>query len=65
MSGWTEIEEGTIKIIHHSTASIIELLITADEEVEEGKLEKVITKLLIDYATFSDLRKVINQTQFP
>jgi hypothetical protein len=65
MSGWTEREEGTVKIIHHSTSSLIEMLITTDEEVEQGKIEKVTEKVWFDYGTFSDLRKVVNQTDFP
>ena len=65
MSGWTEREEGTVKIIHHSTSSLIEMLITTDEEVEQGRVEKLTIKVWFDYGTFSDLRKVINQTDFP
>lgn len=65
MSGWTEKEEGTVKLIHHSTSSTIEMLITTDEEVKPGKVEKVTTKIWFDYATFSDLRKVVNKTDLP
>lgn len=65
MSGWTQREEGTVKIIHHSTSSLIEMLVTRNEEVEEGIVEKVTTQMWFDYATFSDLREVINQTDFP
>ena len=65
MSGWTEREEKSIKIIHHSTSSSIEMLITTNEEVEQGKFEKVTQKVWFDYGTFSDLRKVVNQTDFP
>lgn len=65
MSGWTEREEGTVKIIHHSTSSSIEMLITTDEEAEQGRVEKSTIKVWFDYGTFSDLRKVINQTDFP
>lgn len=65
MSGWTEREERSVKIIHHSTSSFIEMLITTEEEVEQGKIEKATTKVWFDYDTFSDLRKVVNLTDFP
>ena len=65
MSGWTEREYGCIKIKHHSTSSLIEMTITTDEEVEQGKWEKVKQTVWFDYITFANLRKVLNQTDFP
>lgn len=65
MSGWTEREVGDVKIIHHSTSSLIEMKITTDKEVEQDKWEKVTETVWFDYGTFSDLRKVVNQTDFP
>lgn len=65
MSGWIEHEVRGVKLIHHSTSSTIEMLITTNEEVKEGKFEKVTERFCFDYGTFSDLRKVVNQTDFP
>lgn len=65
MSGWTEREHGDIKIKHYSTSSLIEMTITKDEEVEQGKWGKVKETVWFDYGTFADLRKVVNQTDFP
>jgi len=65
MNGWTKIKHGDVTIKHHSTSSLIEMTITMDEEVEQGKVEKVKQTVWFDYATFSDLREVINQTDVP
>ena len=65
MSGWTEREHGDIKIKHHSTSSLIEMTITTMEELEQGKNSEVRQTIWFDYGTFSDLRKVLNQTNFP
>jgi hypothetical protein len=65
MSGWTEREHGDIKIKHHSTSSLIEMTIISDEEIEQGKWEKVKQTVWFDYGTFADLREVMNQTDFP
>jgi hypothetical protein len=65
MSGWTERENGCVRIIHHSTSSLIEVLITTHEEVEQGVIKKTTKQLWLDYASFCDLRIVVNQTDFP
>jgi len=65
MSGWTEIENGDIKIKHHSTSSLIEMIITKHEEIEQGKFVKFKQKVWFDYKTFSDLRKVMNKADLP
>ncbi len=62
---WTEIKVNSVKIIHHSTSSSIEMLITTDEEIEQGKVEKVTQIIWFDYYTFSDLKKAVNQTDLP
>jgi len=59
MSGWTEREYGDVKIKHYSTSSLIEMTITKDEEVEQGRMEKVKETVWFDYRTFSDLRKLM------
>lgn len=61
MSGWTVRENESVKIKHHSTCSLIEMTITTDEEAEEGKWEKIKETVWLNYAQFSDLKKVINQ----
>ena len=65
MSGWTSLEHRSVKLAHHSTSSLVEITITAEEEVEQGRFGKVVETIWVDYATFSDLRKAINQTDFP
>ncbi len=65
MSGWTKREHGEVKIKHHSTSSSIEMTITTEEEIEQGRCEKVKQTVWFDYNTFADLREVVNQTDFP
>jgi len=65
MSGWTEREHGDVKIKHYSTSSQIEMTITTMEELEQGKSSEVKQTIWFDYGTFSDLREVVNQTDFP
>lgn len=65
MSGWTEIEKGSVKLKHHSTPSLIEVTITKELEVDWGKVEKTEQTFWLDYIGFSDLREAINSTDFP
>ena len=65
MSGWTEREAGNVKIKHHSTSSQIEMTITTMEKIEPGQSSEVKQTIWFDYETFTDLRKVVNQTNFP
>ena len=62
---WVTVEVGTVKLIHHSTSSTIEMVVTDDEEVSQGVFEKVSNSFWFDYGTFPDLRDAINQTNFP
>lgn len=62
MSGWTEREHGDIKIKHHSTSSQIEMTITTRDEIDNHEVKETVW---FDYGSFSDLRKVINETEFP
>jgi Zn-dependent M32 family carboxypeptidase len=61
MSSFSEVEEGDIKIIHHSAASLIEVIITREQEVEQGIFEKVKEPFWFEYSSFDDLKKAINR----
>ena len=65
MSGWTTREVGTVWMKHHSTASLIEIKITSNQEVKQGRFEKVVEEIWMDYEVFSDFRKAIALTDFP
>jgi plasmid maintenance system antidote protein VapI len=65
MSGWTKAIEKSVEIIHHSTASVIQVKITSLEEVDWGKVENVTREFWLNYQEFSDLKEVINSVDFP
>ncbi len=62
MGGFTDININTVKIKHFSTASIIRITFTHNEETQQGNTEEVITEQYFSYAEFSDLKKAINLT---
>ena len=59
MSGFTTVEKGTIKIVHHSTSSLIQVIIKDKVEVEQGKFEDFDKIVWLDYTEFSDLKEAI------
>lgn len=65
MSGWKEVEVGSVKMKHWSTSSLIEITIETEDETVQGVVENVLQTVWMDYATFSDLRNAINQTEMP
>lgn len=65
MSGWTEQKKGSVKIIHHSTSSTIEIQVTSIEPVDWGKEESVTYRLWLNYEEFKCLKKVVNSVDFP
>jgi hypothetical protein len=65
MSGWTKVKEDSVLLTHHSTASVIQITITQDEEVEQGKTEKQTFSIWLEYSTFCDLKNAVNKTDFP
>ena len=63
MSGFAKINEGTVEIEHLSTASVIKITFTHQEQKsQQGETEGVITELWLEYAEFSDLKKAVNRT---
>jgi len=60
MDNWITRERRSVKLIHHSTSSAIQLIITEMEEVEYGKSELVQREIWFDYYTFADLKYLIN-----
>lgn len=61
MIDWIEKEHGNVKMKHYSTSSLIEIIITTEEEVGQGEFMKVEESVWVDYNTFSDLQKVIKE----
>jgi len=59
MSGFTIIEKGTVKIVHHSTSSLIEVIIKDREEVEQGQSKELDKIVYLDYTQFDDLAEAI------
>lgn len=54
MSGWISSENGDVKLIHHSTASIIQIVVTDEHGTSE---------LWLDYYQFEQLKKAIKHTE--
>ena len=54
MDNWTEREEGTVKIVHHSTSSCIEIIMDEGDDPE--------SHYWFDYYQWSDLLKAIEKT---
>lgn len=50
---WTEKQHGNIKLIHYSTASLIQIVITGDCESKE--------EIFLTYEEFDDLREVMKE----
>lgn len=61
MSGWTEIKEGRIKLIHHSASSLVELIIIRSEEVTQGSWEDKEETIWLDYYEISSLKDALNK----
>lgn len=60
---FTEREKGSVKIINHSTAAVIEIQITEDVEYEQGSFRKETHSTWMDWSTFSDLKEAIKATE--
>lgn len=63
MSGWTKRQVGNIELIHHSTASLVEIIIHSDELTERLVPEIHQKSIYLDYEEFDDLKKAIELTQ--
>lgn len=63
MSGWVKVESGSVEIEHLSTSSLIKIIITEQEEYEQGKFKEVKKEVWLDYYTWYDLQEAINKTQ--
>lgn len=59
MTNFTQRESGNVKIIHHSTSSVIEIIIRIDKEVSQSKFERVTETVWLDYETFNNLKKLV------
>lgn len=60
MENWTELEQGSIKMEHNSTASLVKITIKGREEVSPGVFEDTETEIWLDYGQFSDLQKIVS-----
>jgi hypothetical protein len=61
MSGWTEREEKSVKLIHHSTSSIVEIQVTENVEYKQGSFREETHSTWLDYSSFDDLVKAISK----
>ena len=58
---WTEKEHGNVKLKHYSTSSLIEMIITTEEEVRQGEFLKIEESIWLDYNSFYNLEKIIQK----
>jgi hypothetical protein len=65
MSGWIKQEYGNVKMELYSTSSLVKMILTMEEEVSPGRWEMDEEIVWLDYTTFSNLKNLINQIQFP
>lgn len=61
MSGWIEKEVGKVKLVHHSTSSVVQIIVTDREEYMPGHFREETNELWIDYNQFEDLKNVIKE----
>ncbi len=61
MSGWQEIEIGNVKMVHHSTSSIVQIIVKDKEEYQPGCFREETNELWIDYSQLQDLIETINK----
>lgn len=57
MDNWTKIEVGYVTLIHHSTASVIEIVVTNDDSELPPK------NIWLDYYDFEALKDAIKKIQ--
>lgn len=63
MSGFTKIKENTVEIEHFSTAGLIKITFTHQQQkTQQGEMEEIVTEQWFEYAQFSDLKKAVNLT---
>lgn len=55
MSGWLKIQEGHITLVHHSPASVIEVIVDYPNESAP-------TSIWLDYYEWEDLKKAIQKS---
>jgi hypothetical protein len=60
MNGLSEIEEGRVKVIHHSTSSSIQMIVKNEDHLEDGTIEEIECNIWFDYDSFKDLKKLIS-----
>ena len=60
MSIWKEIEVGSIKLIHHSTSSIVQIVVKDREEYQPGYFREETNELWVDYYQIQDLIEAID-----
>ena len=58
---WLRIKNKSIDIKNHSTACLVELTITKEEEVEQGSWEKVSETVWFDYEVLDDLKQILKE----
>ncbi len=61
---WIEEKCGNVTIKHHSTLSLIEVIIVWPEQEGQGEAGSGIERMWFDYIGFLNLKKAINQIDF-
>jgi len=57
-------EHKSVKIKHHSTSSLIEIVITSqEEETQGGKLKNVESSIMLDYTQFEHLMSAVSKVE--
>jgi len=57
--------KGNVTVHHHSTPSLVEIIIVSFEDNENGEPEKIVDKLWLDYYSFAELKEVLSKISFP
>lgn len=53
---------GSVTLNHHSAVSLIEVVLTYEEEIEQGgPMEEVVESIWFDYYQWGDLKKAIEK----
>ncbi|KKL55454.1 hypothetical protein LCGC14_1479760 [marine sediment metagenome] len=61
---WTDREYGNVKAINHSTACVIQLIVTEKEQdVQGGEFIETKEEFWFNYGTWDDLKKVLIATE--
>jgi len=61
LGNWVEVEEKNVKIINHSTSSLIEIQLTTIEEVNWAEWDTNVESIWLESGTLDNLKKAISK----